>query len=92
MKKHIIYFATDANRINIEVGYCTNILDIKFNRIVYTEEFRSFDEAQKRKLTLHTYTHMMKERLIRKYNPNWLNIVRTPLILDTPKKIVAYAF
>lgn len=92
MKQHIIYFATDANRINIEVGYCTNMADIKFNRIVYMEKFNSFEEAQQKKLIFHTYTRMMKERIIRRYNPNWLNIVRTPLAFNTPKKIVAYAF
>ena len=92
MTKHIIYFATDANRMNIEIGYCNNILDITPNRVVYTKEYPSFDEAQKQKLVFLNYTRMMKERIIRKHNPNWLNIISTPLISNRAQKIVAYAF
>ncbi|GEM_PF-396734 len=98
MKRHIIYLATDANRINIEVGYCNNIIEqlfplhIELKRMVYMEEFHSFEEAQKRKLALYTYTRMMKERIIRKHNPNWLNIATTVTGLHTPKKVVAHVF
>jgi len=90
MEKHIIYLITDTNRVCIEAGYCTDITHIllelrpdaqspfsysaKCNRVVYMEKFNSYEEAQKRKLELGFYTHMMKERLIRKQNPNWLNI------------------
>ncbi len=89
MKRHIIYLTTNANRAYIEIGYCkhTDLASAgicqenlsffytpRTNRIVYIEEFHSFEEAERRKSELSTYTHMMKERLIRRYNPNWLNI------------------
>ncbi|HMR19726.1 MAG TPA: hypothetical protein PKA53_10550 [Sphingobacterium sp.] len=103
MKKHFVYLATDANRTYIEVGYCDNILHrflelqqtgmtlflgrARFSRIVHTEEFRSFEDAQKRKLELGRYTHMMKERIIRKNNPNWLSIINNVQELSIPKAV-----
>lgn len=105
MKKHIVYLATDANRAYIEADYCSDIIHrflefqqsinspfaikAKVSRIVYTEEFQTFEAAQKRKLELNMYTHMMKERIIRKGNPNWLNII--PSINTSNKKVVVYA-
>jgi hypothetical protein len=53
------------------------------------EEFASFEEAQKRKSELLMYTPMMKERIIRRNNPNWLNIVGT--YVNANKKAVVYA-
>src|SRR5690606_6353135 len=103
MKRHIIYLATNANRAHIEAGYCQHIPHTLFeiceedklqffyaariNRIVYMEEYRSLEEALKRKSELATYTRMMKERLIRKQNPNWLNITAGAhrLIKHTPQ-------
>ncbi len=90
MKKHLIYIATDPNRAYVEAGYTQDLIaqsaDLqfhssrnagklpKFNRIVHVEEFASFDSAQKRLMELTHFTRMQKERLIRKHNPNWLNI------------------
>jgi putative endonuclease len=90
MKKHHIYIATDPNRTYVEAGYTQDLISqsaniqfqsshsmgklAKFNRIVHLEEFASFDNAQKRLIELSQFTRMQKERLIRKHNPNWLNI------------------
>lgn len=105
MKKHIIYFVTDANRTVIQVEYCSNIAQrlielqevtlgfvcgrAKLCRIVYMEEFINLKDAQRRKLELSSFTHMMKERLIRRQNPNWKNI--TYISSYEHKKTVAYA-
>ncbi|SKB97343.1 putative endonuclease [Sphingobacterium nematocida] len=90
MKKHLIYIATDPNRVYVEAGYTQDLMtqssnlqfhsihssgrSPKFNRIVHVEEFSSFDAAQKRLIELTHFTRMQKERLIRRHNPNWLNI------------------
>lgn len=88
MKKHIIYLITDTNRTHIEVFYGQDLVvhlsdarsffnkrsGSKFNRIVHIEEFASSELAQARLLELSHFTHMQKQRLIRKYNPNWLNV------------------
>lgn len=90
MKKHLIYIATDPNRVSVEAGYTQDLLtqsshlqfhsihsagrSPKLNRIVHAEEFSSFDMAQKRLIELRGFTRMQKERLIRKHNPNWLSI------------------
>lgn len=105
MPKHIVYITTDANRIYLEAGYCQDIAlklfelqnasssfmarGPKFSRIVHTEEFDSFEAAERRKNELNAYTRMQKEKLIRRYNPNWLGIYN----MDTPimKKAAVYA-
>lgn len=105
MQKHIVYITTDANRIYLEAGYCQDIsLKLfelqnstnsfmargpKFSRIVHTEEFETYEAAEKRKKELNSYTRMQHEKLIRKFNPNWLGIhsVETPVI----KKAAVYA-
>ncbi|MBL1409101.1 GIY-YIG nuclease family protein [Sphingobacterium faecale] len=90
MKKHLIYIATDPNRAYVEAAYTQDLIAQsanlqfhslrhtgklpKFNRIVHVEEFTSFESAQKRLMELTHFTRMQKERLIRKHNPNWLNI------------------
>ncbi|MGN0002684.1 MAG: GIY-YIG nuclease family protein [Sphingobacterium composti] len=105
MQKHIVYIITDANRIYVEAGYCQDIslklfelqnsansfmlCGSKFSRIVHTEEFDTFEAAERRKNELNTFTRMQKEKLIRRYNPNWLGIHT----LDTTiiKKAAVYA-
>lgn len=90
MQKHFIYFVTDANRTMIQTDLCENITQrimelqeastravfgqAKLWRVVYVEEFSSLELAQRRRLELTAYTHMMKERLIRRQNPNWISI------------------
>lgn len=105
MPKHIVYITTDANRVYVEAGYCQDIAlklfelqtvsssfmlrGPKFSRIVHTEEFETFEAAERRKNELNTYTRMQKEKLIRRYNPNWLGMHT----LDTTikKKAAVYA-
>jgi putative endonuclease len=105
MQKHIVYITTDANRVYVEAGYCQDITlklfelqnsatsfmlrGPKFSRIVHTEEFDSFEAAERRKNELNSFTRMQKEKLIRRYNPNWLGIHN----MDTSimKKAAAYA-
>ncbi|TDQ79708.1 GIY-YIG nuclease family protein [Sphingobacterium yanglingense] len=99
MKKHLIYIATDPNRAYVEAGYTQDLIAQssnlqfhairstgtfpKFNRIVHVEEFTSFDSAQKRLIELSHFTRMQKERLIRKHNPNWLNITSPGTALNS---------
>lgn len=105
MKKHIIYITTDANRVYVEAGYCQDIrLKLfelqttantfmirgpKFTRIVHTEEFETFEAAERRKNELNSYTRMQQEKLIRRYNPNWLGINK--LESTIMNKAAAYA-
>lgn len=107
MKKHLIYIATDPNRAYVEAGYTQDLMAQsanlqfhairtagtfpKFNRIVHVEEFTSFDNAQKRLIELNHFTRMQKERLIRKHNPNWLNITTSnPPLNNHPALGVAH--
>ncbi|WP_164112459.1 MULTISPECIES: hypothetical protein [Sphingobacterium] len=103
MKKHLIYIATDPNRVSVEAGYTQDLMtqssDLqfhsihssgrspKFNRIVHVEEFSSFDIAQKRLIELTRFTRMQKERLIRRHNPNWLNITSLNAGMTNPATI-----
>ena len=105
MKKHIVYLTTDANRVYVEAGYCQDItlkiLELqqslsafmshrpKFTRVVHMEEFDSFEAAESRKNELNSFTRMQKEKLIRRYNPNWLGI--HALESHMIKKAAAYA-
>ncbi|MFD2554713.1 GIY-YIG nuclease family protein [Sphingobacterium tabacisoli] len=99
MKKHLIYIATDPNRAYVEAGYTQDLITQsanlqfhssrnvgklpKFNRIVHVEEFASFDSAQKRLMELTHFTRMQKERLIRKHNPNWLNLTSSSTAMSS---------
>lgn len=61
----------------------------KLSRIVWVEEFDNYEVAMARKKELILYTRMMKERLIRRQNPNWLSLIHiTPI---QHKKAVVYA-
>lgn len=104
MQKHIVYITSDANRIYLEAGYCQDIslqlfelqqahgrfmtTSPKFSRIVHVEEFENYEAAQKRKLELNSFTKMQKERIIRRYNPNWLSITNNMCV---NKKAAVYA-
>lgn len=105
MKRHFVFITSDANRIYLEAGYCqdinlqlfeiqqasTNFMmkALKFNRIVYVEEFDNPEIATQRAKEINNYTKMQKERLIRKYNPNWLSI--TNYKINTKKEVVVFA-
>lgn len=105
MQRHFIFITSDTNRIYLEAGYCQDISlqqfelqqtstsfmtkGPKFSRIVYVEEYDTFELAQRRKNQISTYTKMQKERLIRKNNPNWLGINTTEI--NNNKKVVVFA-
>jgi putative endonuclease len=105
MKKHIVYITTDANRVYVEAGYCQDIsLKLfelqnaansfmvrgpKFTRIVHTEEFETYEAAERRKNELNSYTRMQQEKLIRRYNPNWLGMHKVDSTIMN--KAAAYA-
>ena len=44
-------------------------------RVVYKESLASEEIARKRFEELSRYTRMQKERLIRRHNPNWMNLL-----------------
>jgi len=106
MEKHLVYIVTDQNRVYIEAGYtqdiqltffelqsaCSLLMGsaIRFNRIVHMEAFDSFSGAQRRKIEISRYTKMQKEKLIRRTNPNWLNIVASERP-NAKEKVVVYA-
>lgn len=86
-----IYIVTDSNRNCLHVGMTDDLQqaaktyrtlnDLFFNaasrasRLVYHEAFSDEAEALRRFKELSRYTRMQKERLIRRRNPNWLNLV-----------------
>lgn len=107
-KQFYTYIVTDSNRkflkpeisypalLNAKVSSIGSFTDIygipQGNRIVFLEQHRTHDEAEKRFNELSEMTRLIRERLIRKNNPNWLSI-SNPLrsSLPNPKKAVAYA-
>ncbi|SEL04297.1 GIY-YIG nuclease family protein [Parapedobacter koreensis] len=96
-----IYILTDCNRTCLHVGMTHDLNKAiktyketpglffdacsKVSRLVYHEALASEEAALCRFNEISTYTRMQKERLIRKYNPNWvdLGLVR-PLAIFTP--------
>lgn len=89
MSKYI-YILTDSNRACLHVGMTDNLdkaintyrempglfFDAcsKVSRLVYHEAYPSEEAAMRRFNELRTYTRMQKERLIRKRNPNWVDL------------------
>ncbi|MFC3196225.1 GIY-YIG nuclease family protein [Parapedobacter deserti] len=85
-----VYILTDSNRSNLHVGMTDNLQkvagtfqkmtgllpegDLRIFRLVYHESFSSEEFALRRFREMSTYTRMQKERLIRKSNPNWLDV------------------
>ncbi len=94
-----IYMLTDCNRTCLHVGMTDDLNKAattykelsglffdacsKVSRLVYHETFPTEAAALRRFKELSTYTRMQKERLIRKYNPNWtdLGLARTLHVL-----------
>ncbi|PPL00309.1 putative endonuclease [Parapedobacter indicus] len=88
--KTYIYILTDCNRTYLHVGMTNDLNEAtdaykslsgffvdscsKVSRIVYQELLPSEEMALKRFQELSQYTRMQKERLIRKHNPNWINL------------------
>ncbi|WP_166335915.1 GIY-YIG nuclease family protein [Sphingobacterium chungjuense] len=85
-----IVILTDSNRRYLEVLMTNNLLDVlhhitmaqqtqlnlttKLSRIVYEETYATESGAVDRLKELQTYTRMQRERLVRRQNPNWLNL------------------
>lgn len=101
-----ILILTDSNRNFLEVVLSDNLLgtiqDIytshqalfttthHLTRIVYEESFSSAELANKRLRELKSSPKMLRERLIRRHNPNWLNLYPIrPLVASTKKAVVS---
>ncbi len=82
-----IVILTDSNRRYLETLMTNNLLEVlhqmsiaqhtqltSLSRIVYEETFATENGALDRLKTLQNFTRMQKERLLRKQNPNWLNL------------------
>ena len=85
-----VYILTDCNRTCLHVGMTNDLNEAantyqslsgffvdscsKVSRIVYHESIPSEEMAHKRFQELSRYTRMQKERLIRRDNPNWINL------------------
>ena len=85
-----IYILTDSNRNCLHVGMTNDLHKAKntynelpglffdacskVSRLVYHEALPSEAVALRRFKELSGYTRMQKERLIRKGNPNWLDL------------------
>jgi len=89
MNTHI-YILTDSNRTCLHVVELPDttgdtIPDPLSNasRVVYQESLTSEESARKRFEELSRYTRMQKERLIRKHNPNWMNLNSPRLFTDS---------
>lgn len=85
-----IYIFTDSNRSCLHVGMTDDLQQAvktyqelrglffdapsKVSRLVYHETLPGGTEALRRFNELSRYTRMQKERLIRRRNPNWLDL------------------
>lgn len=85
-----IYILTDRNRACLHVGMTDNLNNAintyrempglffdacsKVSRLVYHESGLSEEAAIRRFKELSNYTRMQKERLIRRYNPDWVDL------------------
>ena len=89
-----VYILTDSNRKNLHVGITTELIHAVAahrelttllsgtlpvaSRLIYHEAHASQTAALARFNELNRYTRMQKERLIRRQNPNWINLSQTP--------------
>ncbi|GAA4139468.1 hypothetical protein GCM10022216_17610 [Sphingobacterium kyonggiense] len=107
MNNYYIYISTDANRRFLQPGMSNDISQIfqqinnpdagcfmsqaVLNRIVYLEQFSSEEEAMRKYQELQQFGRIVRERLIRKQNPNWLSLALPMSHFATNKKAVVYA-
>ncbi|MVZ60481.1 hypothetical protein [Sphingobacterium humi] len=107
MQLYHLYIRTDANRRFLQPGITQNLMSLQqelqegqacalfpqavLNRIVYIESFNSELEANRRLQELSGLGRMVRERLIRKSNPNWLSLCPSLPMLKPTKKAVVYA-
>ncbi len=88
MNTYYIYISTDANRQFLQAGMTTDIQQIALlNRVVYLEMYSNQADAEK-KLNELSFGRIVRERLVRKQNPNWLNL---HLPIPNNKKAAVYA-
>lgn len=72
---HYIYIHTDNNRIHLHVGATPGSAGAYGQRrLVYLEIHETEAAAAARLCELRHYTRMQLERLVRRSNPNWLNL------------------
>ncbi len=85
-----LYILTDSNRTCLHIGLTDNLRNAtntyrqlpglffdacsKVSRLVYHEACSSEEVAMQRFNEVSRYTRMQKERLIRRYNPNWVDL------------------
>ncbi len=107
MNNFYTYIITDSNRRFLQPGISQNLNLVYnelqnyqesklfsyaiLNRIVHIETFPTKAAAQKRLTDLNQMGRMVKERLIRKNNPNWLSLCPHVAKNRTTKKAVVYA-
>lgn len=92
-----LYILTDCNRNNFKTGYVSSKEELenlfgksKLNslaregswRVVYFKEYHTNINAQLALRELNFYTRMQIERLIRKSNPNWINLLEKTSYLN----------
>ena len=87
---YTIVILTDSNRRYLEVVITNDLsgvlqhisisqqtkmnLTTQLTRVVYEENYATEKHATERLKELNTYTRMQRERLVRRQNPNWLNL------------------
>jgi len=107
MNKYYTYIATDSNRRFLQTGISNDLGSVyndlysnqeptlfsfaMLNRIVMIETFSSQIEAERRLKELSGMGRIVKERLIRKSNPNWLSLCPNAPKIRSNKKAVVYA-
>lgn len=107
MKTYHLYISTDANRRHLQPGITNDIIGLQqqlqdttnagmfssavLNRIVYIESFASEREAERRYQELCGLGRMVRERLVRRNNPNWLSLGLPLPGLNPTKKAVVFA-
>ncbi len=88
--KKFVYVVTDRNRSSMHVGMSADLnktLEFykqmpnlffdngqQLTRLVYFEEFRSEAQALGRFKIVSHFTRVQKERLVRKCNPDWIDL------------------
>lgn len=102
MKNYQVIILTDSNRKNLEVHISNPLKQAEFlsisarksyhtsvKRLVYFEEYESAFQAVQRADELTRFTRLQKEKLIRRFNPNWLSIQKQQIPL--PTEVAVYA-
>lgn len=94
--KYTVLILTDNNRQKLEAcmmpvwntqavqngKHASLNTDIPEGRIIYMELYPSWEEAQGRLEAIRSFTRMQTERLVRRKNPNWVNLIRSAISSD----------